>query len=119
LRLGAIWIGWFRKWKFVPNVWFRVAHLACMGVVVLKAVFGIVCPLTTWEKDLRFAAGAEVYEETFMQHWVHQAMFFQLPPAVFTAIYILFFVGIVLSLIGVKPEWRREARVSEGFESGD
>jgi hypothetical protein len=54
-----------------------------------------------------------------MQHWVHQAMFFQLPPAVFTAIYILFFVGIVLSLIGVKPEWRREARVSEGFESGD
>jgi len=25
----------------------------------------------------------------------------------------------VLSLIGVKPEWRREARVSEGFESGD
>ena len=106
LGLGAIWVGWLRNWKFVRNIRFRVAHLACMGVVVLESVFGVVCPLTTWEKDLRFAAGAEVYEETFMQHWVHQAMFFQLPPAVFTVMYVLFFVGIALSLIVVKPVWR-------------
>ena len=105
LGLGAIWVGWFRKWKFVRNIRFRVAHLACMGVVVLESVFGIVCPLTTWERDLRLAAGAEIYEETFMQHWVHHVMFFQLPPAVFTALYVLFFVGIVLSLIIVKPDW--------------
>ncbi len=106
LGLGAIWIGWFRKWRFVRKVRFRVAHLAAMGVVVLESVFGIVCPLTTWEKNLRLAAGADVYEETFMQHWVHKAMFFQLPPAVFTAMYVLFFLGIVLSLIVVKPVWR-------------
>lgn len=106
LGLGAIWIGWLRKWRFVRNVWFRVAHLAAMGGVVLESVFGITCPLTTWEKDLRVAAGADVYEETFMQHWVHKAMFFQLPPAVFTAMYVLFFLGIVLSLIVVKPVWR-------------
>lgn len=106
LGLGVIWIGWLRNWKFVRNVWFRVAHLAAMGVVVLESVFSVTCPLTTWEKDLRLAAGADVYEETFMQHWVHKAMFFQLPPAVFTAMYILFFMGIVLSLIIVKPAWR-------------
>ena len=69
LGLAAIWIGWFCKWKAVRNVRFRVAHLACMGVVVLESVFGVVCPLTTWEKDLRFAAGSEVYEETSMKHW--------------------------------------------------
>ena len=110
LGLGAIWIGWIRKWRFVRRVWFRAAHLGCMGVVVLESVFGIVCPLTTWEKNLRHAVGADIYEETFMQHWVHKAMFFQLPPAVFTAMYILFFLAIVLSLIVVKPEWRNAAR---------
>ena len=117
LGLAAIWIGWFCKWKAVRNVRFRVAHLACMGVVVLESVFGVVCPLTTWEKDLRFAAGSEVYEETFMQHWVHKAMFFELPPAVFTVIYVVFFLGIVLSLIVVKPDWRGKSRDSGNSES--
>ena len=112
LGLGVIWIGWFREWKFVRNVWFRVAHLSAMGVVVLESVFKITCPLTTWEKELRLAAGADVYEETFMQHWVHQAMFFQLPPAVFTVLYGLFFLGIALSLFVIKPNWSSLGKAS-------
>ncbi len=104
LGLAAIWIGWLRRWRFVRDLRFRVAHLACMGLVLLESVFGVVCPLTNWEKGLRAAAGQESYQETFMQHWIHKALFFEVPPPLFTAIYALFFTAIALSWFVVKPE---------------
>ena len=44
-------------WRWVRNGWFRGFHLAGIGVVVLQSWFGMFCPLTTWEHELRLAAG--------------------------------------------------------------
>lgn len=103
LGLVAIWIGWFAKARFVRNFWFRAAHILAMGVVVVESVFGVTCPLTVWERDLRRAGGAEVHEASFMQHWVHKLMFFDLTPATFLVIYVVFFSAMLLSLIVVRP----------------
>lgn len=105
--LIAIWIGGLRRKRFARDLRFRLLHLGAMGIVLLESVFGIVCPLTTWEKQLRQAAGQGVYEESFMQHWVHQIMFFDLPPTLFTALYALFFLAIILSWIVLRPERRK------------
>src|SRR5687768_5744974 len=64
-------------WKWVRNFWFRALHLAMIGIVVAEAWLGIVCPLTTWEKDLRQLAGQTAYRGDFIANLLHDAMFFQ------------------------------------------
>jgi len=102
--LITIWIGYFARWNFVRNPWFRVAHLLAMGVVVAESVCGVICPLTTWEADLREKSG-EIprYAGSFVQHWVHRLMFFEVPERIFTLIYVAFLALILLSLVVVKP----------------
>jgi len=53
----AIWVGYFRHWAWVHNFRFRLTHLLAMGFVLLESLFGIVCPLTVWEDQLRQRAG--------------------------------------------------------------
>lgn len=109
--LLLIWIGWWRRWNWVRNLWFRLAHLAAIGVVVAESLLGFVCPLTTWEDRLRVLAGHEgVYDETFMQHWLHRVMFFDIAPGVFTIIYTIFFLAVATSLWFMPP--RRLSRRS-------
>lgn len=104
--LLTIWAGYFLRWSFVRNFWFRLAHLACMGVVVLESVFGVTCPLTTWELQLRLLAGSgRYYQGSFIQHWVHRILFYSAGEGVFLAIYVGFFVLLLLSLWVVKPHW--------------
>ncbi len=42
--LAAIVVGKFRSWSWVRNPWFRCAHLAGIGVVVLQSWLGALCP---------------------------------------------------------------------------
>ena len=105
------WLGYFLRWKFVRNFYFRAAHILAMAVVLLEALFGVVCPLTTWEIQLRKLGGQIVYEDqTFMQYWIHKIMFFQLEPGTFKIIYSCFFTALILSFIFVFPElpWRKK-----------
>lgn len=109
--LLLVWIGRFRHWTFVRNIWFRLAHLAAIGVVAAESLAGFVCPLTTWEVKLRLLAGGEVrYQGSFIQHWLHQVMFFDLNEKVFTVAYAVFFLAVALSLWLVPPRRPRRAR---------
>jgi hypothetical protein len=102
--LAAIWIGYFAGWKFVRNPWFRIAHLLAMAFVVVESVFGMVCPLTTWEDRLRLRGGeGPTYANSFIQYWIHRVMFFEIPEHTFTIIYITFLALILLSLFIIKP----------------
>jgi hypothetical protein len=104
--LVLIWIGGWRHWRFVRNFWFRVAHLAAIGVVAAESLSGFVCPLTTWEDQLRLLAGGEQrYAASFVQHWLHQVIFFDLSENVFTIAYVAFFLAVALSLWWVPPRW--------------
>ena len=113
--LLLIWIGWFRRWAFVRNLWFRAAHLAAIGVVVAESVAGFICPLTTWEEQLRLRAGGEQrYEGSFIQHWLHRVMFFDLGESVFTIVYLAFFLVVALSFWVVPPRWRGCSNLNRG-----
>ena len=108
LGFVLIWIGYFRGWRFVRNVYFRAAHLAAMGYVALEAVFGLTCPLTTWEARFREMAGQEErYHGSFVQHWIHRFVFFNLPEWIFTIVYVVFFTLMVLTFWVVRPRLKR------------
>ena len=91
-----ILLGLLARWSWVNNRKFRIAHLAAIGLVVLQAWFGQLCPLTVWENELRRRAGQSGYTETFVEHWLHEVLFYQAEPWVFTAIYTCFGVLVVL-----------------------
>jgi len=109
--LVLIWVGRFRRWAFVRNIWFRVAHLAAMGVVAAESLLGFICPLTTWEDQLRLLAGAKQrYAGSFIQHWLHPLIFFDVGEGVFTAAYLVFFLAVVLSFWLIPPRWPHRVR---------
>ena len=108
--LVLIWVGRFRGWRIVRNFWFRAAHLVAVGVVAAESLTGFVCPLTTWEDQLRLLAGGqERYAGSFIQHWLHHLIFFDADERVFTIAYVAFFLAVALSLWLVPPHWPRRS----------
>ncbi|HXJ57224.1 MAG TPA: DUF2784 domain-containing protein [Verrucomicrobiae bacterium] len=106
LSLPLIALGRWRGWEFVRNVWFRAAHLCCIGLVTAESLAGMVCPLTTWENQLRLKAGGGLlYEGSFMQHWIHRVMFFQASESIFTVLYVAFLAAVLACFWWVKPRW--------------
>jgi len=109
--LLVILIGGVMRWHFVRNFWFRAIHLVMILIVVLEALFGILCPLTVWEYDLRIAAGQQnVSDVSFVARLIHQLMFFEFPPIVFLAGYCLFGLAVLLSWWLLPPHypWKRK-----------
>ena len=102
--LVLVWVGWMRGWQFVRNPWFRLAHLAAIGVVAAQALFGVICPLTIWEDQLRLLAGGEGrYAGSFIQHWLHRFIFFEVEGYLFTIAYVAFFLAVALSYWVIPP----------------
>jgi hypothetical protein len=93
--LVVVLAGNWLHWAWVNQLWFRVAHLAAIAVVVLQAWLGQYCPLTTLESWLRVQAGSGAYEASFIEHWLQRLIYFQAPSWVFTVAYTAF-AGLVL-----------------------
>ena len=55
--LVLIWVGFFLHWTFVRDWRFRIAHLLAMAFVLGESLTGFICPLTTWENQLRLRGG--------------------------------------------------------------
>jgi len=72
IGLALILLGGLRRWSWVRNRWFRRTHLAAIGLVVVQAWLGIICPLTNLEMFLREKAGDATYQDTFIAHWLHR-----------------------------------------------
>ena len=103
LGLILIFVGHYKRWAWVRNPWFRVAHLAAIGVVVAQAWLGVICPLTVWEMALRERAGDAVYTGAFIAHWLEALIYYNAPPWVFILCYTLFGLLVLLSWFVVPP----------------
>lgn len=101
--LILVYVGWFLSWNWVRNPWFRTAHLAGIGIVVLQSWFGIICPLTIWEMNLREKAGDNTYDSSFIVHWLNQLLYYQAPPWVFVVCYTVFGGLVLISWFTVRP----------------
>ena len=95
--LLAIVVGNLRSWPQVNAPWFRIAHLAAIGVVVAESWLGVICPLTTLEMSLRARAGAGTYGGSFIEHWLSRLLYWDAPPWVFVLGYTLFGLLVVAS----------------------
>jgi polyferredoxin len=93
----AILAGRGLGWRWIYRAAFRVTHLSVIGIVVLQAWLGRLCPLTVWENNFRSRAGASGYSETFVQHWLQQLLFYAAPSWLFAVIYTVF-GGLVILL---------------------
>ncbi len=91
-----ILLGQLARWSWVHNRIFRITHLVAVAIVVIQAWFGQICPLTVWENELRRLAGQSAYAETFVEHWLHEILFYQAEPWIFTTIYTAFGLLVVL-----------------------
>jgi len=95
------------RWRWVNRWWFRALHLMAIAIVVAESWLGIECPLTTLENWLRFQAGQGVYQGSFIQHWIHQVMFYSAPAWVFAVVYTAF------ALLVIAAWWRWPPRFSD------
>lgn len=101
--LVLVIIGGLRGWKWVRNIWFRIAHLAAIMIVALQAWLGVVCPLTTWEMALRANAGGETYSGTFVSYWLGRLLYYDAPGWVFILCYTLFGLLVIACWFWVRP----------------
>lgn len=102
--LVLIVAGNLRGWRWVNALWFRLAHLAAIAVVVAESWIGMVCPLTTLELWLRSQSQGAVYEGSFIGHWLQRVLYYDAPPWVFTLGYTVF------GMIVVATWWRYPPR---------
>ena len=101
--LIAIYVGKTFAWSWVRNPWFRMLHVAVIGIVVLQSWIGVVCPLTTWEMSLRNQGGDTVYPGSFITHWLETLLYYQAPAWVFTSVYSVFGALVLASWFFVRP----------------
>lgn len=99
-----ILIGWWRRWQWPRQPLFRWLHLIAIGVVVIEAWFGWVCPLTALEDALRRGSGGAVYGDAgFIAYWLRWLVFWRAPPWLFTTLYTAFALLVALSFRGYPP----------------
>ena len=103
------------RWRWVNGFWFRLAHVAAIGVIVAQAWLGKVCPLTTLESWLRVQAGSSApYAESFVEHWVQRLLYYELPFWVFTLAYTIFGLMVLAAWWYYPPEGRKGKRHARG-----
>ncbi len=110
LGLLAIVLGLAFHWGWVRNFWFRVLHLAAIGVVAAQALAGVICPLTILENYLRRLGGQETYPGAFIGYWAHRLIFFRGEPWMFTLCYTLFGLAVLAAFVFGPPRWPSRVR---------
>jgi len=104
--LVLILLGGALGWAWVRLRWFRITHLAAIGVVVVQSWLGVICPLTSLEMALRNRAGASSYPGSFIAHWVERILYIQAPSWVFVACYTAFGMLVAAAWFRVRPRER-------------
>lgn len=95
--LVAIVAGNLLGWRWVNGRSFRLVHLMTIGVVVLQAWLGELCPLTVLESWLRVRAGQTGYATGFVAYWLHQVLYWEASMAVFALAYTSFGALVLLT----------------------
>ena len=108
--LVLVLAGNLRGWRWVNTLWFRLVHLAAIGVVVAETWLGLLCPLTTLEMWLREQAGVAGYGGGFVEHWLQRVLYYEAPWWVFAVGYSLFGLLVVAAWIRFPPESHRHKR---------
>ncbi|MBI3527936.1 MAG: DUF2784 domain-containing protein [Betaproteobacteria bacterium] len=105
--LVLVVIGNRRNWRWVNALWFRLAHLGAIAVVVAEVWLGVTCPFTTLEFWLRTKAHATAYSGSFIGHWLQRILYYDAPPWVFVVGYSLFGLLVLATWVRFPPVSKR------------
>jgi hypothetical protein len=103
IGLILVLIGKKSGWSWVRNPWFRLAHIAAIGVVTIQSWLGVICPLTSLENILRSYAGDTTYSGSFISHYLEIVLYYRAPVWVFVIGYTIFGIIVAASWIWVRP----------------
>ena len=98
-----ILVGVLRKWQWIRNFTFRALHFGAIAFVVAETLCGVTCPLTAWERQLRNLAGGETYSGDFIPNLLHDLLFIEAAPWVFTLLYVAFGAVVLLTFVFAPP----------------
>lgn len=115
LGLVVILPGSYWHWRWIRDRRFRVIHLLAIGFVIAESWLGMICPLTEWENRSRSAAGGSGYSSPFIQHWLHEMLFYDFAPWVFTLAYTVFGMLVVIAWLLVPPGQRNDKKGNPPF----
>lgn len=104
--LPLIYLGAALRWTWVRSRPLRVLHLGAILFIAAESLIGISCPLTVWEEALRGQQSAR----GFIERWIDQLIFYDAPPWVFTAAYVVFAALVLVTWVTVPPARRKRAR---------
>src|SRR6267378_3743072 len=92
-----------RRWGWVHNRAFRIAHLVAIAFVAVETLLGFTCPLTLWEDVLR-STGRE--ERSFIGRWLAWLLYYDLPEWVFAVAYVAFGLAVIACWWAIPPRAR-------------
>ena len=98
--LIAIWIGAWLEQRWVRHRAFRMLHLVAIGIVAMLAALDVPCPLTVVEDRLRTGASTG---QGFIQHWVSEWLYYDLPGWTFAVAYVTFLLIVVITWRLIPP----------------
>ncbi|HWY85849.1 MAG TPA: DUF2784 domain-containing protein [Gemmataceae bacterium] len=108
-----IMIGICLRWRWIRDLRFRVIHLAMILIVALESLGHLMCPLTTWENQLRVLAGQPEEGDSFVANLLNNVMFFNdigYDHWIFKSSYVSFSALVVMTFVIAPP--RRRCRIS-------
>ncbi|MDC7805943.1 DUF2784 domain-containing protein [Luteimonas sp BLCC-B24] len=92
----AVPVGGPLGWRWIRRRGLRWTHAGLVAVIAVQAWLGRLCPLTTWEQQLRAQAGQATYETSFVGHWLSEWLYLDLPWWSFVLAYTLVAAVVVL-----------------------
>ena len=112
LAVPIIAAGLLLKRPWARNFWLRLAHLLFIGFVVGETAIGQECPLTTWERELRWSEGADLHEvegQPCLARFAHNVTFLQFIGSMtieeMLPYYIVFGLIVLLTWLLGPPHW--------------
>ncbi len=114
LGQAAVMLGAVCGWNWIRNTTFRLLHLLAISVVAVESWLNITCPLTTLEKHFRAKSGATSYDGDFIANAVHDALFIECEPWVFTTMYSMFGLAVLATLFACPPRAFTQNRQASG-----
>ena len=96
-------LGYYQKWKWVKNKYYRLIHLILMGIIFIETILGFMCPLPILENFLR--NNIEINNK--ITQIIHQIMYWDLPTYQFIILYLLSLLYLIFLWIFFKPDFKK------------
>ncbi|HUU40319.1 MAG TPA: DUF2784 domain-containing protein [Desulfatiglandales bacterium] len=91
------------KWKWIRNLWFRIAHALAIVAVALVSFLGSDCPLTAIEFELRHASNNTAGNLSFIGNIIDSIIFYNTPRWLFNVVYTAFALIVLITFIIAPP----------------